>query len=164
MRPVPPTVGKYQVLELLAVGGMAELYKARAHGEHGFAKLVVLKKILPHLAADPTFVQMFIDEARLTAQLDHPNIVHVFELGTDADTPYIAMQYVDGIDVLALLRECARTQIRIPPQLAALIAREVLDASSTPTPRSAPTASRWAWSTATCRPATCWCRGAATSS
>jgi serine/threonine protein kinase len=75
MRPVPPTVGKYQVLELLAVGGMAELYKARAHGEHGFAKLVVLKKILPHLAADPTFVQMFIDEARLTAQLDHPNIV-----------------------------------------------------------------------------------------
>jgi len=128
MRPVPPTVGKYQVLELLAVGGMAELYKARAHGEHGFAKLVVLKKILPHLAADPTFVQMFIDEARLTAQLDHPNIVHVFELGTDADTPYIAMQYVDGIDVLALLRECARTQIRIPPQLAALIAREVLDA------------------------------------
>ncbi len=128
MRTVPVTVGKYQVLERLAIGGMAELFKAKAAGDHGFEKLVVLKKILPHLAADPSFIQMFIDEARLTAQLDHPNIVHVFELGTDADTPYIAMQYVDGVDVLALLRECARTQIRLPAQLAALIAREVLDA------------------------------------
>ena len=128
MRSVPAAVGKYQVLERLAVGGMAELFKAKSAGEHGFEKLVVLKKILPHLAADPSFIQMFIDEARLTAQLDHPNIVHVFELGTDADTPYIAMQYVDGIDILALLRECARTQVRLPAQLAALIAREVLDA------------------------------------
>ena len=125
---MPVSVGKYQVIDRLAVGGMAELFKAKASGDHGFEKLVVLKKILPHLAADPSFVKMFIDEARLTAQLDHPNIVHVFELGTDADTPYIAMQYVDGIDVLALLRECARTQIRLPAQLAALIARETLDA------------------------------------
>jgi serine/threonine-protein kinase len=70
---------------------------------------------------------MFIDEARITAQLDHKHIVSVFELGTDADTPYIAMQYVDGLDVLALLRECARAQIRLPPDLAALIARDVLD-------------------------------------
>ena len=61
---------------------------------------------------------MFIDEARITAQLDHRHIVQVFELGTDADTPYIAMQYVDGLDVLALLRECARAQIRLPPDLA----------------------------------------------
>ena len=61
---------------------------------------------------------MFIDEARITAQLDHRHIVQVFELGTDADTPYIAMQYVDGLDVLALLRECARAQIRLPADLA----------------------------------------------
>jgi eukaryotic-like serine/threonine-protein kinase len=128
VRVVPATVGKYQIIELLAIGGMAELFKAKASGDHGFEKVVVLKKILPHLAADPSFVSMFIDEARLTAQLDHPNIVSVFELGTDADTPYIAMQYVDGVDVLALLRECARTQIRLPAHLAALIAREVLDA------------------------------------
>jgi serine/threonine-protein kinase len=128
MRALPSSVGKYQVLERLAVGGMAELFKARAAGEHGFEKLVVVKKILPQLAADPAFIQMFLDEARLTAQLDHPNIVHVFELGTDADTPYIAMQWVDGVDLLALMRECARTQLRLPAQLAALIAREVLDA------------------------------------
>jgi hypothetical protein len=107
---------------------MAELFKATLVGQHGFEKLVAIKKILPHLATDQSFVEMFIDEARITAQLDHRHIVQVFELGTDADTPYIAMQYVDGLDVLALLRECARAQIRLPPDLAALIARDVLDA------------------------------------
>src|SRR4051812_29414650 len=125
---MPKAVGRYQIVDRLAVGGMAELFKATLTGEHGFAKLVAIKKILPHLATDHSFVEMFIDEARITAQLDHRHIVQVFELGTDADTPYIAMQYVDGLDVLALLRECARAQIRLPPDLAALIARDVLDA------------------------------------
>ena len=125
---VPKSIGRYQILDRVAVGGMAELYKATLQGDHGFAKLVAIKKILPHLANDQQFVEMFIDEARLTAQLDHRHIVQVFELGTDADTPYIAMQYVDGVDVLALLRECARAQIRLPPDLAAVIARDVLDA------------------------------------
>jgi serine/threonine-protein kinase len=126
--PMPKAIGRYQILDRLAVGGMAELFKATLTGDHGFEKLVAIKKILPHLATDHSFVEMFIDEARITAQLDHRHIVQVFELGTDADTPYIAMQYVDGLDVLALLRECARAQIRLPPDLAALIARDVLDA------------------------------------
>ncbi|HLL24552.1 MAG TPA: serine/threonine-protein kinase [Kofleriaceae bacterium] len=125
---VPKSIGRYQILDRVAVGGMAELFKATLQGDHGFAKLVAIKKILPHLANDRQFVEMFIDEARLTAQLDHRHIVQVFELGTDADTPYIAMQYVDGVDVLALLRECARAQIRLAPDLAAVIARDVLDA------------------------------------
>jgi eukaryotic-like serine/threonine-protein kinase len=124
----PKQIGKYQILDRLAVGGMAELFKAKLEGNLGFEKLVAIKKILPHLANDASFVEMFIDEARITAQLDHRHIVQVFELGTDADTPYIAMQYVDGLDVLALLRECARAQIRLPPDLAAIIARDVLDA------------------------------------
>ncbi len=124
----PKQIGKYQILDRLAVGGMAELFKASQQGDHGFEKLVAIKKILPHLATDKSFVEMFIDEARITAQLDHRHIVQVFELGTDADTPYIAMQYVDGLDVLALLRECARAQIRLPADLCALIARDVLDA------------------------------------
>jgi serine/threonine-protein kinase len=126
--PMPKAVGRYQILDRLAVGGMAELFKATLTGDHGFEKLVAIKKILPHLATDKSFVEMFIDEARITAQLDHRHIVQVFELGTDSDTPYIAMQYVDGLDVLALLRECARAQIRLPADLAALIARDVLDA------------------------------------
>ncbi|HUS28858.1 MAG TPA: serine/threonine-protein kinase [Kofleriaceae bacterium] len=125
---VPKQIGRYQILDRVAVGGMAELFKAQLQGQLGFEKLVAIKKILPHLAGDQSFVEMFIDEARITAQLDHKHIVAVFELGTDADTPYIAMQYVDGLDVLALLRECARAQIRLPPDLAALIARDVLDA------------------------------------
>ena len=125
---VPKQIGKYQILDRVAVGGMAELFKAQLIGQLGFEKLVAIKKILPHLATDQTFVEMFIDEARITAQLDHRHIVSVYELGTDADTPYIAMQYVDGLDVLALLRECARAQIRLSPDLAALIARDVLDA------------------------------------
>ena len=124
----PKTIGRYQILDRLAVGGMAELFKATLTGDHGFEKLVAIKKILPHLAADRSFVEMFIDEARITAQLDHRHIVQVFELGNDADTPYIAMQLVDGLDVLALLRECARVQIRLPADLCALIARDVLDA------------------------------------
>jgi serine/threonine protein kinase len=125
---IPKMIGRYQIIDRVAVGGMAELFKATLQGNHGFEKLVAIKKILPHLAGDKTFVEMFIDEARITAQLDHRHIVQVFELGTDADTPYIAMQYVDGVDVLALLRECSRAQIRLPPDLAALIARDVLDA------------------------------------
>ena len=126
--PTPKTIGRYQILDRVAVGGMAELFKAQLVGQLGFEKLVAIKKILPHLAGDNSFVEMFIDEARITAQLDHRNIVGVYELGTDADTPYIAMQYVDGLDVLALLRECARAQIRLPPDLAGLIARDVLEA------------------------------------
>jgi len=125
---MPKSIGRYTIVDRLAVGGMAELFKATLTGDHGFEKLVAIKKILPHLATDRSFVEMFIDEARITAQLDHRNIVQVFELGTDADTPYIAMQYVDGLDVLALLRECARVQIRLPPDIAALIARDVCDA------------------------------------
>jgi len=124
----PKQIGKYQILDRLAVGGMAELFKAKLEGNLGFEKLVAIKKILPHLATDRSFVEMFIDEARITASLDHRHIVQVFELGNDADTPYIAMQYVDGLDVLALLRECARAQIRLPADLCALIARDVLDA------------------------------------
>src|ERR1043165_9679623 len=116
---MPKTVGKYQILDRLAVGGMAELFKATLTGEHGFEKLVAIKKILPHLAADQSFVEMFRDEARITAKLDHRHIVQVFEYGTDADTPYIAMEFVDGLDVLALLRECAPAQIRRPADLAA---------------------------------------------
>ncbi len=125
---MPKTIGRYKILDRLAVGGMAELFKATLSGDHGFQKIIAIKKILPHLATDRQFVEMFIDEARITGQLDHAHIVQVYELGTDADTPYIAMQYVDGIDVLALLRECARSQIRLSPELAAVIARDVLDA------------------------------------
>src|SRR5688572_24483644 len=107
---------------------MAELFVATAPGEHGFQKKVVIKRLLPHLAADSTYNAMFIDEAKLTARLVHPKIAQTFELGKVGDALFIAMEHVEGIDVLALLREFAARKRRFAPQLAAWIAHEVLDA------------------------------------
>src|SRR3954469_164525 len=130
-RPVgdfPIRFGRYHLVERLAVGGMAELFVATAPGEHVFQKKVVIKRLLPHLIGDDTYKAMFIDEAKLTARLVHPKIAQTFELGKVDDLLYIAMEYVDGIDVLALLREFAQRRRRVDHQLAAWIAHEVLDA------------------------------------
>jgi eukaryotic-like serine/threonine-protein kinase len=124
----PIGFGRYQLVERLAVGGMAELFVAASPGEHGFQKKVVIKRLLPHLVADETYKAMFIDEAKLTARLVHPKIAQTFELGKVDEALFIAMEYVDGIDVLALLREFAVRRRRVEPQLAAWIAHEVLDA------------------------------------
>ena len=124
----PIGFGRYQLVERLAVGGMAELFIATAPGEHGFQKKVVIKRLLPHLVADDTYNAMFIDEAKLTARLVHPKIAQTFELGKVDNCLFIAMEYVDGIDVLALLREFASRRRRVEPQLAAWIAHETLDA------------------------------------
>jgi serine/threonine protein kinase len=124
----PIGFGRYHLVERLAVGGMAELFVAAAPGEHGFQKKVVIKRLLPHLVDDETYNAMFIDEAKLTARLVHPKIAQTFELGKVDEALYIAMEYVDGIDVLALLREFAARRRRVDPQLAAWIAHEVLDA------------------------------------
>jgi eukaryotic-like serine/threonine-protein kinase len=124
----PVSFGRYQLVERLAMGGMAELFVATSPGEHGFQKRVVIKRLLPHLGTDDTYKNMFIDEAKLTARLVHPKIAQTFELGrVDADL-FIAMEYVDGMDVLALLREYASRRRRVEPALAAWIAHEVLDA------------------------------------
>ena len=124
----PIGFGRYQLVERLALGGMAELFLATSPGEHGFQKKVVIKRLLPHLVADPTYNAMFIDEAKLTARLVHPKIAQTFELGKVDEALYIAMEHVDGIDVLALLREFAAKHRRVEPQLAGWIAHEVLDA------------------------------------
>src|SRR3954465_15460376 len=130
-RPVgdfPIGFGRYSLVERLAVGGMAELFVATSPGEHGFQKKVVIKRLLPHLVADETYNAMFIDEAKLTARLVHPKIAQTFELGKVDDQLFIAMEYVDGIDVLALLREFASRRRRVEPQLAAWIAPGTLAA------------------------------------
>jgi len=124
----PIGFGRYQLVERLAVGGMAEIFVAAAPGEHGFQKKVVIKRLLPHLVDDATYNAMFIDEAKLTARLVHPKIAQTFELGKVDEALFIAMEYVDGIDVLALLREFAGRRRRVEPQLGAWIAHEVLDA------------------------------------
>ena len=110
------------------MGGMAELFVATSPGEHGFQKKVVIKRLLPHLGSDDTYKNMFIDEAKLTARLVHPKIAQTFELGKVDEALYIAMEFVEGIDVLALLREFATRRRRVDPQLAVWVCHEVLDA------------------------------------
>jgi serine/threonine protein kinase len=124
----PAPFGRFQLLDRIAVGGMAEIFKAKMTGAAGFEKIVVIKRILPHLAADKQFVDMFIDEAKLTVHLVHPKIVQVLEFGEVEDQYYIALEYVEGLDCLALLRACAHLRLRMPPPLAVHIGAEVLDA------------------------------------
>jgi len=124
----PATLGRYELVDKLAVGGMAELYKARVRGAHGFEKPLVIKRILPHLASDPQFVEMFIDEAKITARLTHPKIVQVHDFEQDGDQLYIAMEFVEGTDVLRLVRKCMAAKTPLPAALAIHVAMEVLDA------------------------------------
>jgi serine/threonine protein kinase len=102
-------LGKYELLKTLAVGGMAELYLARSRGDGGFEKIVVLKRILPSLALNEDFVKMFVDEARLAAQLHHPNIAAVYDIGHDAGGYFFAMEYVQGKDLREVMRASALT-------------------------------------------------------
>src|SRR5579883_3412176 len=107
---------------------MAEIFKAKVQGAHGFEKLLVVKRMLPHLAEDPSFVDMFIDEAKLTSRLSHPKIVQVLEFGEVDGQYFIALEYVDGTDCLAVLRVCVQQNIPLPPYLCVYIAAETLDA------------------------------------
>jgi serine/threonine protein kinase len=101
--------GKYDVIGLLGRGGMAEVFLCRRSGLGGFNKEVVVKRILPHRLDDPAFMQMFLEEARLAANLTHPNVVQVFEIDEVHGIPYIAMEYVRGPTLTTLLRQ-ARQQ------------------------------------------------------
>ena len=93
---------------------MAEVFRSKIVSSHGFEKTLVIKRILPHLAADKTFVAMFIDEAKLTAQLIHPKIVQILDFGDVAGQYFIALEFIDGFDALALLRTCAQRRVRMP--------------------------------------------------
>jgi len=100
--------GKYELLKRIGAGGMAEIFLARQSGIQGFEKLLVIKRVLPKLMKLDTglrFVEMFLDEARLAAQLNHPNIVQIYELGQVGDQFFIVMEYVPGVDLWALLKK-----------------------------------------------------------
>jgi serine/threonine-protein kinase len=124
----PSQFGRYTLLERLAVGGMAEVFRAKISSSHGFEKVLVIKRILPHLAADETFVSMFIDEAKLTAQLTHPKIVQILDFGDVGGQYFIALEYIDGSDALGVLRTSAQRRLYIPRHIAVFIICEVLEA------------------------------------
>src|SRR5918992_6283559 len=106
-RGVMQQMGKYQLVRKLATGGMAEVFLAKAAGPMGFEKTLVLKRILPHLAEDPNFVEMFLAEAKLAAQLNHPNIVQIFDFGESDGAYFIAMEHIDGPNLRALVKRAA---------------------------------------------------------
>jgi len=119
--------GKYVLLDRLAVGGMAEIFLARQEGLEGFEKTVVIKRIRPHLSKQKSFVQMFLDEARLAAQLNHPNIVQIHELGQVDDSYFIAMEYVFGRDMARIIPKAERMGIGFPLVYALKIASSVCE-------------------------------------
>src|SRR5438067_8151688 len=133
--PVPPPdepeptdgtrFGQYVLLEKIATGGMAEVWKARMRGVEGFEKIVAIKKILPHLSDNQDFIEMFIDEAKLAAQLNHNNIIHIYDLGKIQSSYYIAMEYVDGYDLKNILKRAQERDQPMQVEVALFIASKV---------------------------------------
>jgi serine/threonine protein kinase len=115
------SLGRYEIIRKLAVGGMAEIYLARVRGTAGFEKLVVLKRISPVVADDQGFVQMFLDEARLAATLRHPNIADVFDVGTEDSSYYFAMEFIHGQDARSIRLEANERGKQIPLEVALAI-------------------------------------------
>jgi serine/threonine protein kinase len=103
--PVQKSLERYDVLDRIAVGGMAEVFLAKAYGAHGFEKTLAIKRILPELAKDPEFAARFIAEAKVAVRLSHANIVQVFDFGRIGESLFIAMEFVDGMDLAAMLRK-----------------------------------------------------------
>ncbi len=125
----PDRFGQYEIIEKIASGGMAELYKARRTGVEGFQKIVAIKKILPHIADDEEFVTMFADEAKLAAQLNHPNIIHIYDLGKiQAGGYFIAMEHVDGRDLRSIEQSAREHSVPLPVSLAVYVASKVASA------------------------------------
>jgi serine/threonine protein kinase len=107
-------LGKYEIIKRLATGGMAEIFLARASGLPGFQKMVVIKRILPQLATKTDFVEMFLDEARIAATLQHPNVVQMYDVGVVEDNYFIAMEYLHGEDVRSISKAVQHKEQRLP--------------------------------------------------
>ncbi len=126
--PQTGSFGRYTLLEKIAAGGMAEVFKARMRGEEGFEKIVAIKRILPHMADNDDFITMFVDEAKLAAQLTHNNIIHIYDLGKVEQYHYIAMEYVEGKDLRSILKLGSERDFALPPELALFVASKIANA------------------------------------
>ena len=115
---------KYRVIKRLEAGGMAEVYLGEAVSMEGFKKTVAIKRVLPHLAQNEAFIQMFLDEARLCARLDHANIVSVFDISKKDDTYFLVMEFVDGTNLKKVVESLKKRGQRVGLDAAVLIAME----------------------------------------
>ncbi|MEY3212855.1 MAG: hypothetical protein RIT28_3336, partial [Pseudomonadota bacterium] len=119
---LPARFGKYELLERIAAGGMAEVFLARSFGVEGFERRLVIKRILPGLAGSARFVSMFVSEAKISAMLSHPNIVQIYDLGREGEDYYIAMEHIAGRDLTRIWRRLHAQGRRMPVGLAVSIA------------------------------------------
>ena len=122
----PTAFGKYHLFAVLGRGGMADVYLAVSRGPMGFNKLVVVKRLRDSLAEEPSFLNMFLDEARLAARLNHPNVVHTYEVGEHDGHYFIAMEYLDGQSVQTLLRAVAKKGSKLSAPMCARIVADAL--------------------------------------
>jgi len=120
--------GPYRLLDRVAVGGMAEVFKAKRSGVEGFEKIVALKRILPQLSENKEFLTMFVDEAKMVAGLTHPNIVQIFDLGKIETSYYIAMEYVHGHDLRSIVKRTQNKGLRMPLDLSLRVVSQVCSA------------------------------------
>ncbi|UJR86764.1 serine/threonine protein kinase [Sandaracinus amylolyticus] len=118
---LPERIGRYRILGFLASGGMAEILLAKLIGPGGFERAVVVKRVLPHLARQSEFRDMFLDEARIVARIRHPNVVDVSELGQEGRELFMVMEYLAGESVGGLMRRIAARDSRLDPALAAYV-------------------------------------------
>jgi serine/threonine protein kinase len=121
---------RYVIVEYIAEGGMGAIYLGKKIGVGGFEKEVVLKQLLPEFTREPKFIDLFLREARLSASLDHANIVRTVDLVTAGDDYFIVMEYVRGGDLRTLMKRVRRRHQRFPPHAALFIAHEILEALS----------------------------------
>jgi serine/threonine-protein kinase len=117
----PRFAGRFRLIEEIGSGGMATVHLARVDGPGGFRRWFAVKRIHPSLAADEQLVDMFLDEARTAARINHPNVVQVFEIGKDEDTYWLAMEYLHGEPLREVLRRASQLGGRVPPSIAARI-------------------------------------------
>ncbi len=122
---LPREFGKYHLIERVAAGGMAELYRAKLYGAGGFEKDLAIKKVLPHLSSDEGFIQMFMDEAMITVTLNHGNIVSVIDFGELDGDFFLVMEFVDGVDLQSLVKKSTDLGEAMPPHLACFIAQQM---------------------------------------
>jgi serine/threonine protein kinase len=119
---------RYELRELAGTGGMAEVWRAEQRGAAGFARPVGLKRILPHLASKEAFVRMFIEEARVCAQLMHPNIIQIYDFGYERGTYFLVMEWVEGVNLARFLESYEKREMMAPWPIVAAIAIESLKA------------------------------------
>ena len=121
-------LGRYHLLDRIAFGGMAEIYRAKTFDAHGQPHLVAVKRVLAHLAEDDDFIQMLVDEAKIASVLRHGSIARVYEFARAHGEYFIAMEHVDGKDMRTLLERCRAKKKAMPPEHAAYVAAEVASA------------------------------------